>query len=203
MRLFVQRGFDHVTVAEVAAEAGLSEKTVFNYFPTKEDLFFDEVPERARRSPRRSARGPTGSRSSPRSAGCSSGECARLTSPGFATLRAHARGVAGPAGEGARDHVAPRAGARRRARGRGDRPPRRPDRRLAPDQRPPAVLPRRAHAGARRQARPRRGAAAAERSRACVHAARARARRARRTYLRPRRPPELIAGSTRSVRSGS
>jgi AcrR family transcriptional regulator len=46
MQLFVQRGFDHVTVAEVAAAAGVSEKTVFNYFPTKEDLFFDEVPAR-------------------------------------------------------------------------------------------------------------------------------------------------------------
>ena len=46
MRLFVQRGFDHVTVSEVAAAARVSEKTVFNYFPTKEDLFFDEVPAR-------------------------------------------------------------------------------------------------------------------------------------------------------------
>ena len=46
MRLFAARGFDHVTVAEVAAAAGISEKTVFNYFPTKEDLFFDEVPKR-------------------------------------------------------------------------------------------------------------------------------------------------------------
>lgn len=46
MRLFVMKGFDHVTVAEVAAAAGVSEKTVFNYFPTKEDLFFDEVPAR-------------------------------------------------------------------------------------------------------------------------------------------------------------
>ena len=46
MRLFVTRGFDHVTVAEIAAAAGVSEKTVFNYFPTKEDLFFDEVPKR-------------------------------------------------------------------------------------------------------------------------------------------------------------
>jgi AcrR family transcriptional regulator len=46
MRLFAARGFDHVTVVEVAAAAGVSEKTVFNYFPTKEDLFFDELPER-------------------------------------------------------------------------------------------------------------------------------------------------------------
>jgi AcrR family transcriptional regulator len=44
MRLFVKRGFDHVTVGDIAREAGVSEKTVFNYFPTKEDIFFDEVP---------------------------------------------------------------------------------------------------------------------------------------------------------------
>jgi AcrR family transcriptional regulator len=46
MRLFVTRGFNHVTVGDIARDAGVSEKTVFNYFPTKEDIFFDEVPER-------------------------------------------------------------------------------------------------------------------------------------------------------------
>jgi AcrR family transcriptional regulator len=39
--LFIERGFDEVTVAEVAVAAGVSKVTVFNYFPRKEQLFFD------------------------------------------------------------------------------------------------------------------------------------------------------------------
>ncbi len=39
--LFLERGFDAVTVAEVARAAEVSEKTVFNYFPTKEALVLD------------------------------------------------------------------------------------------------------------------------------------------------------------------
>jgi AcrR family transcriptional regulator len=39
-RLFQEHGFDAVTVADVARAADVSRKTVFNYFPTKEDLFY-------------------------------------------------------------------------------------------------------------------------------------------------------------------
>ncbi|WP_255946834.1 TetR/AcrR family transcriptional regulator [Streptomyces odontomachi] len=44
-RLFVARGFDEVTVAEVARAAEVSAMTVFNYFPRKEDLFIDRIPQ--------------------------------------------------------------------------------------------------------------------------------------------------------------
>ena len=40
--LFLERGFDSVTVAEVARAADVAVQTVFNHFPAKEDLFFDE-----------------------------------------------------------------------------------------------------------------------------------------------------------------
>jgi AcrR family transcriptional regulator len=39
-RLFIERGFEQVSVAEIAREADVSEMTVFNYFPTKEDLVY-------------------------------------------------------------------------------------------------------------------------------------------------------------------
>jgi AcrR family transcriptional regulator len=42
-RLFARRGFDAVTVTDVARAADVSEGTVFNYFPTKEDLFYGQM----------------------------------------------------------------------------------------------------------------------------------------------------------------
>lgn len=43
--MFVERGFDNVTVTEIAEAAGVSKVTVFNYFPRKEDIFFDRFPQ--------------------------------------------------------------------------------------------------------------------------------------------------------------
>jgi AcrR family transcriptional regulator len=41
--MFLERGFDAVRVAEVAKACGVSEKTVFNYFPVKEALVMDRL----------------------------------------------------------------------------------------------------------------------------------------------------------------
>jgi AcrR family transcriptional regulator len=42
-RLFMERGFEAVRVAEIAEACGVSEKTVFNYFPSKESLILDRL----------------------------------------------------------------------------------------------------------------------------------------------------------------
>ncbi|RFU43296.1 TetR family transcriptional regulator [Actinomadura logoneensis] len=40
-RLFLERGFERVTIAEIAEAAGVAKMTVTNYFPRKEDLALD------------------------------------------------------------------------------------------------------------------------------------------------------------------
>ena len=42
-RLFAERGFEAVPVSEIARVAEVSEATVFNYFPTKEDLLYSRL----------------------------------------------------------------------------------------------------------------------------------------------------------------
>lgn len=43
LAMFLERGFDQVSVADVAAAAEVSKKTVFNYFPAKEDLVLHPI----------------------------------------------------------------------------------------------------------------------------------------------------------------
>jgi AcrR family transcriptional regulator len=86
MRLFATRGFDAVTVAEVAAAAGVSQKTVFNYFPTKEDLFYDEVPERVRAVCDAIHNRPPGDSIVAALRRLQVSECGRMCSPGFAVF---------------------------------------------------------------------------------------------------------------------
>ncbi|MBS1675562.1 MAG: TetR family transcriptional regulator [Actinobacteria bacterium] len=49
MMLFAERGFDGVSIAEIAEAAGVSKMTVTNHFPLKEDLVFDEFDGDVRR----------------------------------------------------------------------------------------------------------------------------------------------------------
>jgi AcrR family transcriptional regulator len=45
IRLFTERGFDNVSITEIADVANVSKMTVFNYFPTKEDIVLKPLEE--------------------------------------------------------------------------------------------------------------------------------------------------------------
>jgi AcrR family transcriptional regulator len=50
--MFLERGFDDVRITEVAAACNVSEKTIYNYFATKESLILDREDEMARETRR-------------------------------------------------------------------------------------------------------------------------------------------------------
>ncbi|WP_330469208.1 TetR/AcrR family transcriptional regulator [Streptomyces longwoodensis] len=52
IRLFLERGFDAVSVAEVAAAAEISKPTLFRYFPAKEDLVLHRIVDHEREAAR-------------------------------------------------------------------------------------------------------------------------------------------------------
>ncbi|MCZ9349888.1 TetR/AcrR family transcriptional regulator [Streptomyces mutabilis] len=57
--LFVEKGFDAVSVAEVAAAAEVSKPTLFRYFPAKEDLVLHRIADHEGEPARVAGEGPT------------------------------------------------------------------------------------------------------------------------------------------------
>ena len=45
LELFVERGYEETTIAEIADAAEISPRTIFAYFPSKEDILFYDMPE--------------------------------------------------------------------------------------------------------------------------------------------------------------
>lgn len=48
LELFLEKGYDGTTAAEIAARAGVTERTFFRYFPDKREVLFNEAELNAR-----------------------------------------------------------------------------------------------------------------------------------------------------------
>ncbi|KEG41478.1 MULTISPECIES: TetR family transcriptional regulator [Streptomyces] len=59
IRMFLERGFDAVSVTEVAAAAEISKPTLFRYFPAKEDLVLYRIADHEEEPARVVREGPT------------------------------------------------------------------------------------------------------------------------------------------------
>lgn len=84
--MFLERGFDKVSVAEVAAAADISKPTLFRYFPAKEDLVLHRFADHEDESARVVAeRPPARARWTPCAATFSTASTAATRSPASAT----------------------------------------------------------------------------------------------------------------------
>src|SRR4030081_2628917 len=60
LELFAERGYEQTTIAEIADTAEVSPRTIFAYFPSKEDILFCNLPEANERLARVLAERPEG-----------------------------------------------------------------------------------------------------------------------------------------------
>jgi AcrR family transcriptional regulator len=76
--MFVARGYDNVKVSEIAEKVGVSEKTIYNYFPTKESLVYDDADQQLMRLAAAVRDRPAGSSPTAAVVGCLKQDMARF-----------------------------------------------------------------------------------------------------------------------------